>query len=142
VIDVRGAVADTSTQGEFFQGRARLIALPRHVDPRGDLIPFNFDDLPFIPRHAFAVRDVPAGTTRGGHALRSAQQILICLAGQLRVLLRDRATSETIILDNPDTALLISAGLWAEQTYLAPDTVMLVFSSEPFNPENYAPKPI
>jgi hypothetical protein len=137
-----GRVSDHSTQNEFFQGRARLLALPRHVDVRGDLIPFNFDDLPFVPKHAFAVRGVPAGTARGGHALRSAQQILICLTGQMKVLLRDRTTSATIILDKPHTALLIRAGLWAEQTYLLPDTVMLVFSSEPFSPENYAPEPL
>jgi hypothetical protein len=68
---------------EFFQGRARVIDLPVKVDSRGSLIPFDFAQLPFPPRHAFTVQGVPAGMTRGRHALNSsitAESILLVLA--------------------------------------------------------------
>ncbi|HET7681699.1 MAG TPA: FdtA/QdtA family cupin domain-containing protein [Xanthobacteraceae bacterium] len=126
---------------ELFQGRARLIPFAARAEPRGTLIPFDFGDLPFAPCHGFVVRDVPAGTVRGRHAHRSALQLLICVAGAVSVELRDAARSETVVLDRPDTGLLIGEGLWAAQTYLTPDAVLLVFLSEPYDPAAYLDEP-
>jgi hypothetical protein len=121
-------------QVEFFRGRARVVAFPQHADFRGCLIPFAFEQLPFPPRHAFIVRDVPAGMVRGGHAHTNAHQLIICLAGRLSVELRDSTSSETVVLERPDVGLLIGAGLWAAQTYVSAETIMLVFASEPYDP--------
>lgn len=112
-----------------------------HADPRGSLIPFNFEGLPFTPRHAFVVRDVPVGTIRGRHVHKSAQQMLVCLAGHLSVEVRDHAESKTVILDRPDLGLVIGAGLWAAQTYLHPETIMLALVSEPYEPGSYVDEP-
>ena len=127
---------------ELFQGRARLIPFAVRAESRGSLIPFNFGELPFAPRHAFIVRDVPAGAVRGRHAHRNALQLLVCLAGLASVELRDSASSETIVLDRPDIGLLIGAGLWAAQTYLSSGTIMLVFVSEPYDPQSYLDEPV
>jgi len=126
---------------EFFQGRARLIPFALQAEPRGSLIPFSFEALPFPPRHAFIVRDVPQDTVRGRHAHKNALQLLLCLAGAVSVELRDSARSETVVLDRPEIGLLIGPGLWAAQTYLRPHTIMLVFTSEPYNPEGYLDEP-
>jgi hypothetical protein len=120
--------------GEFFGGRARLVPLAVRAESRGSLIPFDFETLPFIPRHAFIVRDVPAGTIRGRHAHGNALQLLVCLAGVVNVELRNSGESVTVVLDRPEIGLLIGAGLWASQTYLSSHTVLLVFASQPYDP--------
>lgn len=127
---------------EFFEGRARVIDFPVQAESRGSLIPFTFAQLPFLPRHAFTVRGVPAGLTRGLHALKNSQQLLICLAGKISVELRDAARSETIALDRPDIGLFIAEELWAAQTYLTPETILLVLASAPYDPENYLEEPL
>jgi len=127
---------------EFFQGRARFVVFAPQFEPRGCLIPFNFEQLPFPPRHVFIVRDVPAGVVRGGHSHRNTRQLLVCLAGHLSVELRDSLRSETIDLDRPDVGLFIGEGLWAAQTYLTPETILLVFTSEPYQPESYIDAPL
>jgi dTDP-4-dehydrorhamnose 3,5-epimerase-like enzyme len=126
---------------EFFEGRARLIDLPVEADSRGSLIPFSFARLPFPPRHAFIVRGVPAGTTRGRHALKNTQQLLICLAGQVSVELREAARSETVVLDRAAIGLFIAEQLWAAQTYVTAETTLLVFASAPYDPESYMEEP-
>src|SRR4051812_47850640 len=100
---------------EFFEGRARLIELPIQADARGSLIPFDFERLPFSPRHAFTVQGVPPGVVRGQHAHRHSRQLVFCLAGKLSVELRDSARSETVTLDRPDIGLFIAENLWASQ---------------------------
>ena len=122
---------------EFFEGRARLIEFPVKAESRGSLIPFNFAQLPFPPRHAFTVRGVPAGVTRGKHALRNTQQLLICLAGRLSVQLRAGGRSETVELDRPDIGLFIAENMWSAQTYLTAETIMLALASAPYDPRNY-----
>ena len=126
---------------EFFQGRARVIDLPVQVDSRGSLIPFDFAQLPFPPRHAFTVQGVPAGMTRGRHALNSSQQLLICLAGQISVELRDAARSDRVLLDRPAIGLFIAEKLWAAQTYVSAESILLVLASAPYDPENYIEEP-
>jgi dTDP-4-dehydrorhamnose 3,5-epimerase-like enzyme len=126
---------------ELFQGRARLIPFAARAEPRGNLIPFDFGELPFVPRHAFIVRNVPTGTVRGRHAHKNALQLFVCVAGAVSVELRDVVRSETVVLDRPDTGLLIGEGLWAAQTYLTPDAVVLVFLSEPYDPRAYLDEP-
>jgi dTDP-4-dehydrorhamnose 3,5-epimerase-like enzyme len=127
---------------EFFEGRARLIEFPIQAEPRGSLIPFNFEKLPFLPRHAFTVQCVPAGVVRGQHAHRHIRQLLVCLAGQLSVELRDSVRSETIALIRPDIGLFIAENLWAAQTYLSPETIMLVLASAPYDPASYVEGPV
>src|SRR6478672_3180572 len=117
---------------EFLGGRARLIDFPVQAESRGSLIPFDFSQLPFPPRHAFTVRGVPAGVTRGQHALRNTQQLLICLAGRLSVQLRAGGRSETVGLDRPDIGLFIAENLWSAQTYLTAETIMLALTSAPY----------
>ena len=72
----------TSEDGSLSDS-VHLIQVPTFDDARGRLAPFEFNQLPFVPLRMFVVRDVPVGTTRGGHAHRSQRHLLICLAGKV-----------------------------------------------------------
>jgi dTDP-4-dehydrorhamnose 3,5-epimerase-like enzyme len=127
----------TAAGTEYFGGRARLLACDRHADARGVLVPFHFDALPFVPCRAFVVGDVPAGTVRGGHAHRSATQILVCLQGRIEVLLRVGNEEVALTLEPLRFGLVVGPGVWCRQRYLADGSVLLVFASEPYDPASY-----
>jgi len=127
----------THRNEDRFDGAARMIDLVTHVDPRGVLIPVEFEHLPFHPRALFTVQGVPPGTVRGRHAHRQCTQLLVCLAGAIRVKLRREGTETEVDLDDPTRGLLVSPGVWSSQTYLVPDTILLVVASHRYTPDDY-----
>jgi len=126
----------------FFGGFASLIALPRMADERGTLVPFEFADLPFTPRRAFVVRDVPPGARRGRHRHKRGQHLLVCLAGRIDVVLRYRGETERVSLFPDNHGLLIRNEVWSEQTYVLPDSILLALASDPYDPDAYIGDPI
>jgi len=121
----------------YFGGRAKLIELGRAADERGTLAPFYFDQMPFIPRRAFVVNNVPVGTTRGQHALRVGTQMLVCVHGRIDVLMRYGTTEASVIMTRDSGGLLLGCGVWAQQTYVTDGSSLLVFCSSPFDPAAY-----
>lgn len=136
----RQPVADDRT--EYFGGRARRWPLEPKEDARGVLLPFAFHGMPFAPRRAFVVADVPAGGVRGGHAHRHGTQLLVCVQGRIEV--RMRCTGEDALLELlPWTsALLVGAGVWCRQRYVAAGSVLLVFASDDYDPGSYLPEEV
>lgn len=129
-------VPDAASQC-WLDGRVRATPREIHRDDRGTLMPFDFAGLPFAPRRVFAVADVPVGAARGGHAHQTAQQLLFCLHGRVDVLMRceDDEAHTTLVAHGP--GLLVSPGIWCRQTYLDASSVLLVMSSEPYDPASY-----
>lgn len=108
------------------------------VDERGGLSFAELGDgLPFEPKRFFLVHDVPAGTTRGGHAHRSCAQYLIAVSGSVAVTLDDGRDRAEYLLERCDQALHIPAGIWGEQRYLGADSCLLVLASDPYDPGDY-----
>jgi dTDP-4-dehydrorhamnose 3,5-epimerase-like enzyme len=123
-------------------GRAAIYALTQKVDQRGTLIPFEFSELPFAPRRVFVVRDVPPGTVRGRHRHRRGQHLLVCLSGKIDVLLRYQGEVHSVCLMPGEGGLMTDVDVWAQQTYVLPDSVLLVLASTPYDPADYADDPI
>ena len=108
-----------------------------HSDERGNLLPLDFDRLPFTPRRVFTVTGVPVGSIRGEHGHRSGEQLLVCLQGKIDLLLRKGHEEATTALTPAGPGLLLGAGVWCRQTYLVSNSVLLVLASEPYDPESY-----
>lgn len=108
------------------------------VDDRGAL---SFAEIgggfPFEPKRFFLVHDVPAGTTRGGHAHRHCEQFLIAVSGSVAVVLDNGESQAEFLLQRPDEALHVPAGIWGEQRYLGNDSCLLVLASDPYDPSDY-----
>jgi hypothetical protein len=115
----------------------RPLQLPLVSDPRGTLLPIDFEGVPFVPRRLFIVRDVPIGGVRGCHAHRSAWQVLVCLGGRIRVELRRQGASREHLLSGAGAGLLVEPRTWTSQTYLDSESMLLVLASEPYDPASY-----
>lgn len=122
---------------QFFAGKAELIQLSVVSDDRGALLPIDFSKLPFQPCRIFVTHDVPAGTTRGGHAHKRGSQLLVRLTGRLKISMRYNGHMDICFLERAGLGLLIGPGVWSEQTYLEPATTLLVLASTPYDPKSY-----
>ena len=112
--------------------------LPSFRDLRGSLTATEFDsDLPFVPKRSFMVYGVPGKEIRGEHAHRQCDQFLICVHGSVRVVVDDGESREEHILDSASTGLLVPAMVWATEYRYTADSVLLVFASHEYDPDDY-----
>ena len=115
-----------------------LSSLKTFTDDRGTLSFAEIGNgLPFTPHRYFLVYNVPAGTTRGGHAHRRCEQFLVAVHGSVAVSVDDGESRTEHLLERPDQGLHIPAGIWGEQRYLSDDACLLVLASEPYDVEEY-----
>jgi acetyltransferase-like isoleucine patch superfamily enzyme/dTDP-4-dehydrorhamnose 3,5-epimerase-like enzyme len=95
------------------------------------------EDLPFVPRRWFVVHDVPGREVRGEHAHRSCHQFLVCVHGSVRVATDDGVNRAEVDLDDPTLGIYVPPLVWASQFRYEPDSVLLVFASDPYDPDDY-----
>ncbi len=118
-------------------GMVRVLELERFRDHRGSLTPMTFDDVGFRVARAFVV-SAPQGVVRGGHAHRRVRQILFRASGTIDVDVSHLGEGGRIMLGEDHPAMLIEAGVWAQQTYLDDDSTLIVFADGPYEPGEYA----
>ena len=116
----------------------RLADLKHVPDPNGTLAVVEVPrDVPFDVKRLFYVYGVKAGDVRGEHAHRRAHQYLICVRGRCEITCDDGSGRRSYLLDSPTKALLIPPGIWAEQKYQIPATILLVLSDRPYEEDDY-----
>jgi WxcM-like, C-terminal len=115
----------------------RIDSLPRKRDARGNLVVAEFNEfVPFAVARLFYVCDVPVNTCRGNHAHRHGRQYYICQSGRVRVDLHDGTRARRIEL-NPGHAVLIENGIFASETYLDRNSMLLVLCDRPYDRADY-----
>ncbi len=116
----------------------RIIALPKIVDPRGNLtVAEEWQSVPFDIRRAYWVYDVPGGESRGGHAHKRLLQLVVAMSGSFTVTLDDGRERKTYLLNHPWEALLIETGIWRTLNDFSSGAVCLVLASEPYDEDDY-----
>lgn len=111
-------------------------SLENFSDDRGDLHPLDFDRLSFLPKRLFVVSNVPKGETRGGHAHFKTMQFLICLEGEIDVILDDGKTKSVISLI-PTEGVYVPELVWDSQVFKTDKAILLVLASTHYNKSDY-----
>lgn len=115
----------------------KLDTLPTMRDTRGALTVVEFGKfVPFPVVRMFYVREVPLGSMRGQHAHYRCSQYMICISGRLRITVHD-GTSERSFELSPGQGILIEPGIFATETYLDADSVMLALCDRPYERDDY-----
>lgn len=110
------------------------LKFPTITDERGWLTVLDgWKDIPFAVKRIFWIYGVPDTARRGGHAHDLCQQVLIPVAGSLRVL----AGGREFTLDNHAGGLYIPPGVQIDMDCFTPGTVLLVLCSHLFAEEDY-----
>lgn len=114
-------------------------AFQQHGDERGQLVALEeFKDIPFkIKRVYYMYYDTAQGVTRGYHAHKSLQQILICIHGSCKICLDNGKEKKVVPLEKPYEGLYVSNAMWREMFDFSPDAVLMVLASELYDESDY-----
>jgi hypothetical protein len=117
---------------------AGLIYLPKIKNRAGNITPLeNGDKIPFEVKRIFYLYDIPGGESRGGHAHKDCQQLLIAASGAFEILLDDGKTKRQVMLNRPDIGLHIPSGLWASEINFSSGAICLVLASHEYGEVDY-----
>jgi dTDP-4-dehydrorhamnose 3,5-epimerase-like enzyme len=106
-------------------------------DARGALTVAEFGKfVPFPVVRMFYVRDVPPGTMRGMHAHYRCSQYMVCISGRLRITVADGRNEQGFELA-PGQGMFVPPGIFATETYLDADSVMLALCDRPYEKDDY-----
>jgi hypothetical protein len=117
---------------------AALVEFPVINDPRGNLcFTEGGRHLPFEIARAFWLYDVPSGSARGGHALRTTHQVLVALSGSFDVRLHDGRDELKVVLNRPNIGLHIEPHTWREMDNFSSGCTCMVLASAPYDEGDY-----
>lgn len=107
-------------------------------DERGSLISIeNNKNIPFEVKRTYYIFNTKAGVTRGFHAHKNLEQVLIAVSGSCKVLCDDGTKKEVFELKNPSEGLLIKNLIWREMFEFSPNCVLLVLASDFYKESDY-----
>lgn len=94
--------------------------------------------VPFAIKRVYYTYEVKAGITRGNHAHKNLEQILICVHGAIKVTLDDgNKNTETIILNDPSIGIYVGPHMWRTMKWMKDDSVLLVLASNFYDASDY-----
>ena len=109
-----------------------------HGDSRGQLVAIEqLTDIPFEIKRVYYVYGTREGVTRGFHAHKKLQQMLICVHGSCKILLDDGTEKMVVNLDKPNEGLYVANNMWREMSDFSLDAVLLVLASEYYDESDY-----
>ncbi|WP_445454311.1 sugar 3,4-ketoisomerase [Flavobacterium sp. 25HG05S-40] len=119
--------------------KPQLIELPKIQDLRGNLTFIQHPDhLPFKLKRVFWIYDVPGGETRGGHAYKEQQEVIISLSGSFDVVITyPDGTLEKFTLNRSYFGLYIPPQHWRHMENFSTNSVSMHLCSDAFNEEDY-----
>lgn len=110
----------------------------QHGDERGQLVALEeHKDIPFEIKRVYYMYDTGEGVSRGHHAHKSLEQILICIHGSCKILLDNGEEKKIVPLEKPYEGLYICNDIWREMYDFSSDAVLMVLASDYYNEEDY-----
>ena len=118
--------------------KVSLINLPKILDSRGNLsfIEEN-NQIPFLIKRTYWIYDVPGGETRGGHAFKLQQELIVALSGSFDVVLDDGMTKQVFQLNRSYYGLYVPAGFWRQMQNFSTNSLAIVLCSTFFDENDY-----
>lgn len=117
---------------------AKLIDFDILGDARGSLISLEqYKNIPFDVQRVYYIFDTKEGVSRGFHAHRHLEQVVVCVKGSCRFLLDNGEMKEELLLNSPQQGLYIGHNLWREMHDFSEDCVLLVLASDYYNESDY-----
>ena len=117
---------------------AAIIQFPKIFDERGNLTFIEAKrHVPFEIRRVYWIYDVPGGESRGSHAYRELQEVIIALSGSFEVLLDDGMAQKNVTLNRAYYGLYVPNMIWRRVQEFSTNSVALVLASLPYRTEDY-----
>ena len=93
--------------------------------------------LPFDVKRVYYLYDVPGGESRGSHAHKELEQLIIAASGSFKVTLDDGKNKRSFFLNRPYQGLYVKPGMWRDLEDFSSGAVCMVLASEVYQAEDY-----
>lgn len=115
-----------------------MIEFGKHLNDCGNLtVVENKRNIPFACRRTYYLYDVPGGESRGAHAHKELQQLIIAVGGSFDVTVSDGLNTRTHSLNHPYRGLHLPPGIWGEITNFSSGATCLVLASDLYDERDY-----
>jgi dTDP-4-dehydrorhamnose 3,5-epimerase-like enzyme len=115
-----------------------MIDFPVHTDNYGSLVAVEaFANVPFDIKRVYYIFSVEEDVRRGFHSHKDLEQVLICVHGSVKILVKTPFEEETVLLNNPCKGLYIGPMVWREMFDFSSDAVLLVLASDHYKVSDY-----
>lgn len=116
-----------------------MLELDRHhSDRKGNLtVVENGITLPFDVKRVYYLYDIPGGESRGAHAHKDLEQLIIAASGSFTVTLDDGKCKRSFFLNRPYQGLYVKPGIWRDLDDFSAGAVCMVLASDVYKAEDY-----
>ena len=109
-----------------------------HSDRKGNLtVVENGKTLPFDVKRVYYLYDIPGGESRGAHAHKDLEQLIIAASGSFTVTLDDGKCKRSFFLNRPYQGLYVKPGIWRDLDDFSAGAVCMVLASDVYKAEDY-----
>ncbi len=116
----------------------KIIELPKISDARGNLTFIEGQKhIPFEIIRVYYLYDVPGGESRGGHAHKKLEQLIIAASGSFDVILDDGLERKKFSLTRSYYGLYMPSMIWRELENFSSGSVCLVLASDIYKEDDY-----
>jgi dTDP-4-dehydrorhamnose 3,5-epimerase-like enzyme len=117
----------------------QMLEFPQYGDERGHLVVAEgMRNIPFEIKRIFYIYGTEKGVVRGQHANYKSEFVLINVAGQSKVHVKDGKGNEVIaVLNRPHTGIYLPKMVWKDMYDFSEDSVLLCLSSEHYDASEY-----
>ena len=117
----------------------KIIDFPKIHDKRGNLTFVEQNNhIPFQIKRVFWTYDVPGGETRGGHAYKKQEEIIIALSGSFDVIIsKPDGQTEKHSLNRSYYGLYLPPLTWRHMENFSTNALSLHLSSHKFDKNEY-----
>ena len=116
----------------------KIIELPRIASNKGNLTFIESKiHIPYEIKRIYYLYDVPGGESRGGHAHKMLQQVVIAASGSFDVVVYDGILKYRYHLNRSYYGLYIPKLVWRDLDNFSSGSVCLVLASEFYDEDDY-----
>jgi WxcM-like, C-terminal len=118
--------------------QARMVSLPHISRPEGSITPVEGGEtVPFEIRRVYYLYDIVGGASRGGHAHKELQQLIVAAMGGFTVVLDDGERRREFPLRRSYEGLYVPPMMWREIRDFTSGGVCVVLASLPYDEADY-----
>ena len=108
-----------------------------HVDSRGNLGVYEFQDLPFVPVRFFWIFGTPDGQGRAGHGHKTCSQFIFSQQGEIDISVTQPGGQSLDLTLGPGDSFHLPPMHWLDLVAFSRDSVLGVLASHAYDRAEY-----